>query len=121
MWMPATWLPLCHHTQYVSNIYISFCYFYTLNNACKNSIFKNGLSTYTDASFWDMPYGFGLFPHDNQVTGNMVSTALKQIDAINSRDKNVVMLMHKAADSKLVQDVFEVRQYIYTQAKLLLA
>jgi len=62
-----------------------------------------------------MPYGYGLFPHDTQITENVLSTVLKQVDAINSRDRNVVMLMHKPLDSNIVADVFGYRQYKHLQ------
>ena len=62
-----------------------------------------------------MPYGYDLFKYDVQITETMLTNVIKQIDAINTRDQNAIMLMHKPTDSTLVSNVLNYRNYKHLQ------
>ena len=67
--------------------------------------------TCSAAMYFDAPYDYGLFPHDQQITVNNLTLMSKQFDAINTQSSHVWIVMHKPTDSTIVKEAMEERGY----------
>lgn len=59
----------------------------------------------------DTPFGYGLFPHDEQISVNTLITQSKQFDAINTKGNHVWIVIHKADDTHIVKEAMIDRGY----------
>jgi hypothetical protein len=60
---------------------------------------------------FDAPYGYELFPHDQQITASSLSVQSRQFDAINTQTNHVWMVMHKPEDTNIVIEAMIDRSY----------
>jgi hypothetical protein len=61
--------------------------------------------------YFDSPYGYDLFPHDQQITTTGLISQSKQFDAFNTQKNHTWIVMHKPTDSLLVQEAMLERGY----------
>ena len=61
--------------------------------------------------YLDSPFGYKIFPHDDQMTVNWLCTQSKQFDAINTKGNHVWIIVHKADDIVIVKEALEDRGY----------
>ena len=61
--------------------------------------------------YFDAPMGYKLFPHDLKITTAQLIAMSKQFDAINSQGSHVWITMHKPADTAIVMEAYQERQY----------
>ena len=66
---------------------------------------------FTAAMYHDSPFGFGLFPHDQQITTQSLSNQSKQFDAMNTQANHVWIVIHKIEDTIIVKEAMESRGY----------
>ena len=70
---------------------------------------------FTDAMYTDNPFGYGLFPNDQQITVQWLMTQSKQFDAINTKGNHVWIVIHKVDDLHIVKEAMEERNYKNSQ------
>ena len=61
--------------------------------------------------YTDAPFGFDLFPHDQQITAQWLISQSKQFDAINTKGNHVWIVIHKGDDQHIVKEAMEDRGY----------
>ena len=61
--------------------------------------------------YLDGPFGYKIFPNDDQMTVNWLCTQSKQFDAINTKGNHVWIIVHKADDMVIVKEALEDRGY----------
>jgi hypothetical protein len=61
--------------------------------------------------YFDSPYGYNLFPHDEQITVQALLTQSKQFDAINTQGNHVWIVLHKPDDTHIVKTAMDERNY----------
>lgn len=66
---------------------------------------------FTAAMYHDSPFGFELFPHDQQITTQSLTNQSKQFDAMNTLSNHVWIVVHKIEDTIIVKDAMENRGY----------
>ena len=66
---------------------------------------------FTDAMYNDAPFGYDLFPHDEQITTPGLVQQSKQFDAINTKGNHVWIVIHKADDVVIVKEAMVDRGY----------
>ena len=70
------------------------------------------------AMYTDAPFGFDLFPHDQQITTQSLTNQSKQFDAFNTLSSHVWMVIHKIDDIIIVKEAMENRVYKCTTSLL---
>ena len=66
---------------------------------------------FTDAFYNDAPFGYELFPGDDQVTPQWFMTQSKQFDAVNTKGNHVWIVIHKIEDTHIVMEAMKERNY----------
>ena len=61
--------------------------------------------------YTDAPFGYGLFPHDTQITTQGMVNQSKQFDAINTKQAHVWIVIHKMDDTHIVKEAMTTRGY----------
>ena len=59
----------------------------------------------------DAPFGFGLFPHDDQISVHTLTEQSKQFDAINTKGNHAWIVIHKNDDTHIVKEAMTERNY----------
>ena len=59
----------------------------------------------------DTPFGYQLFPHDEQISVHTLTEQSKQFDAINTKGVHVWMVIHKIDDTHIVKEAMTERNY----------
>jgi hypothetical protein len=70
---------------------------------------------FTEAMYTDAPYGYDLFPHDQQITVHTLLSQSKQFDAINTKECSVWIVIHKMDDTNIVKEAMTTRGYTNLQ------
>jgi hypothetical protein len=65
--------------------------------------------------YTDTPYGYDLFPHDQQITVQTLLNQSKQFDAINTKECSVWIVIHKMDDTTIVKEAMTTRGYTNLQ------
>ena len=68
-------------------------------------------SFFSDAMYNDSPFGYGLFPHDDQITVHTLTEQSKQFDAFNTKSVHVWIVIHKIDDTHIVKEAMTERNY----------
>ena len=66
---------------------------------------------FTAAMYTDSPFGFDLFPHDQQITVTSMMNQSKQFDAFNTLSAHAWIVVHKIDDTHIVKEAMEMRGY----------
>ncbi len=66
---------------------------------------------FTAAMYTDSPFGFELFPHDQQITVTSMTNQSKQFDAFNTLSAHAWIVIHKIDDTHIVKEAMENRGY----------
>jgi hypothetical protein len=61
--------------------------------------------------YHDTPFGYNLFPFDEQITVQWLATQSKQFDAINTKGNHVWIVIHKIEDTNIVIEAMTDRNY----------
>ena len=61
--------------------------------------------------YTDAPFGYELFPHDQQITLQGLTNQSKQFDAINTKESHVWIVIHKVDDIGIVKEAMTARGY----------
>ena len=86
----------------------------------KKGILKTGLCVhqkliyfpfFSDAMYNDSPFGYGLFPHDEQISVHTLTEQSKQFDAFNTKGVHVWIVIHKIDDTHIVREAMMERNY----------
>ncbi len=59
----------------------------------------------------DTPFGYGLFPHDEQISVHTLTEQSKQFDAFNTKGNHVWIVIHKIDDTHIVREAMVERNY----------
>ena len=65
--------------------------------------------------YTDSPYGYDLFPNDQQITVQSLLGQSKQYDAINTKECSVWIVIHKIDDTHIVKEAMTTRGYTNLQ------
>ena len=66
---------------------------------------------FTAAMYTDAPFGYDLFPHDQQITVQSLINQSKQFDAMNTLSSHVWIVIHKIDDTIIVKEAMTARGY----------
>ncbi len=66
---------------------------------------------FVDAMYNDAPFGYDLFPHDQQISVTTLTEQSKQFDAINTKSNHVWIVIHKVDDTHIVREAMVERNY----------